>query len=960
MTHMHSELPDYSIFSDCIDEANRAIEQWQNTKRSLVELRFIAHIVRHSPYLTRLLQLYEADFDACCSGNVEAQVEQIIQELYAKQCVEFTKQKGHLYVRECKQRIALLIALADIGGIWGLARITSALSDFADAATQFALEQILRADVPKTIITDAPISAHLGIAILGMGKLGGRELNYSSDIDLIALYEDSKLDFLTPPARGRFAVRIIQQLAAYLQDRQQNGYVFRVDLRLRPDPASTGLAVGLHAAIRYYEHVGQNWERAAMIKARIIAGDRDTGAYFLSAIQPFLWRNHLDFAAIDDILSIKRQMQTKAQAHNNTDIILPLHNIKTGYGGIREIEFLAQIYQLIWGGRVRDLRIRATCHVLDMLQQQGFITPTANEDLQSAYYLFRLVEHRLQMRMDQQTHSLPESQELMEELSRFCGFDTLESFTHTMQVHLERVHHYFNACFADSTPLGSTGGKLVFTGVSHDEETLETLAYMGFSDTETISLSIQQWHKGSKRCTRSKKARELLTELVPALLEALSNTVDPDQAFKRFDDFLDALPAGIQLFSLFYSNPNLLTLVTKLIGNAPVLARRLSRYPQLIDLVVQRNFSITSAVSLEEDLTNWLNLARNEEEIYHYYCMFKLEKEFMVGVRLLERSITPKQASQMLTHLADTMINKAVQLAMQQLSEKYQITPNIKFCLIALGKLGSQSLIIGSDLDVMCIYDMSEEYPAHASISQQDYYNRLTARVINLLAYPTKDGALYDMDTQLRPYGNQGAVAVKLDAFSTYYESSSWVVENMALLQARIVHCTELLRPTIELALHKAHKIELPYSKIIANVHDVRKKIHAQHYSSNPWDIKYVWGGMMDIQWILKTLLAKSSTDGEFPEHIYRIHTQIAWLVSKGLLTSKHARTLRKANRLFHTTLSYLRLCHTNMVRDDDMTEGFKALLTEAANMRSFEQLRQRLLRYQSQIYHIIQNLEYS
>ncbi len=954
---MPEPIPDYSLFSTSAEEAQRVTEHWQRQKRSDEELQFIAHIVRYSPYLTRLMQLYEADFDACCTGKVQQQYDAIIQKLQHQRTEDYTKEKGHFFVRECKQRVALLIALADIGGIWDLAHITSALSDFADATTQFALEQILRADVPKTVPREGELSAQLGMVILGMGKLGGRELNYSSDIDLIALYDETRLDFLNPPARGRFAVRIIQQLASYLQDRQQNGYVFRVDLRLRPDPASTGLAVGLDTAIRYYEHVGQNWERAAMIKARIIAGDTRTGNAFLSAIQPFLWRNHLDFAAIDDILSIKRQMQTKAQHHNHDTIVLPLHNIKTGYGGIREIEFLAQIYQLIWGGRVTELRTRATCHVLNELQKTGFITESANDDLQAAYRLFRLIEHRLQMRMDHQTHSLPEREDQMQELAYFCGFHDLKSFRQTVLVHLQRVHHYFKASFADSTPLGASG-KLVFTGVSHDEETLATLHNMGFQDAQHVSVCIQNWHKGSKRCTRSKKARELLTELVPALLEALGNTVDPDQAFKRFDEFLDALPAGIQLFSLFYSNRHLLELIIKLIGNAPVLAKRLSRYPQLLDLVVQRNFS-TPTFALPQDLDNWLNLARNEEEVYHYYCMFKLEKEFMVGVQLLERSITPHEASHILTRLADTMIKKAVQLAKQQLDEKYNIKTSTQFSLIALGKLGSESLIIGSDLDVMCIYDLSEDYPADAAISQQQYYNRLTARIINLLAYPTKDGALYEMDTQLRPYGNQGAVAVKLDAFSQYYASSSWVVENMALLQGRIVTCSPALRPAIEAALQDAQIMKQDYAEIVKNVHEVRKKIHDQHYSSNPWDIKYVWGGMMDIQWILKALLAKSTQAGSFEKKIYRIHSQIKWLVDADLLDRKQARTLRKAHRLFQTTLSYMRLCHTDMVQDEDMTEGFKALLTQATGMRSFEQLRQRLLRYQSQIYHMVQNLEY-
>lgn len=954
---MPNTPPDLSSFHDTPISDHGITEYWSKAQQDLTvpQQSFLSFIADHSPYLARLLEIHPDCFTGFCKGDTEPLCQAIITELYATQMRPTPPDTARFYVRDCKQRISLLIALADIAGSWTLEQVTETLSHFADAVTQYALEQCYRTAVPKHMLnTDEILSTQSGVTILGMGKLGGKELNYSSDIDLIVFYDPDKLDFLNPPARGRFAVRLIQQVASFLQDRRENGYVFRVDLRLRPDPASTGLAVALDTAIRYYENVGQNWERAAMIKARVIAGDPKTGETFLKTIQPFIWRTHLDFAAIDDILSIKRQMQ----AREETDITLPSHHLKTGYGGIREIEFLAQIYQLIWGGRLTELRVQATCHVLDALELQGLIDVRGNQILQTAYRLYRIVEHRLQMRLDQQTHSLPESETGFDELASFCRFTSTQSFKDTIKIHLQLVHQHFVNSFAESAPLGHVG-KLVFTGVDHDPDTLNTLTSMGFQSPETISSAIQQWHKGSKRSTKSKRAREILTELVPALLDALADTAHPDQAFKRFDDFLDALPSGVQLFSLFNSNIELLNLITRLVGNAPVLATRLSRYPQMLDLVVERNVEQLdkSSGNMLLDLTNWLTLARNEEEVAEYFCLFKLEKEFMIGVQLLERSITLKDASRYLSKLADTMICKAVELVTEQLNQRYDIQPELNFAVIALGKLGGQSLMIGSDLDVMCIYDTTDNH--NGDFSQTQYYNRLTTRVINLLSYPTKDGALYAMDTQLRPFGTQGAIAVKLDGFTKYYTSSSWIVENLALLQGRLVMASPAIKPRMTKALLQAQYVESDYATIIANIQEVRKKIGEQHYSSNPWNIKYVWGGLMDIQWILKALMANHSKTHPLPDKTWRIHNQITWLVEVGALDKKQARLLRKSYKLFHTVLSYLRLCNGSTVEDKDMTEGFRRLLVTATATRSFEQLSQRLLRSQSQIYQLYQNLGY-
>lgn len=938
-------------------EAYALIEQVQAQECWQHVLAFLRH---HSPHLSRLLERTPHTFAAFINGDHASYCQQIIAEITDRHTEPLSLDEGKRYLRMCKQRLSLMVALVDITERWELEEVTATLSHFADAAAQFALEQVLRQHMPPSQITGTePVSEHCGITLLGMGKLGGYELNYSSDIDLIALYEPEKLDFLQPAARNQFAVNTLKQVCAYLQERQQEGYVFRVDLRLRPDPASTGLAVSLNNALIYYERVGQNWERAAMIKARHIAGDAQTATRFFEEIRHFIWRTHLDFAAIGDILSIKRQMQ----AREEPQITLPGHNIKTGYGGIREIEFLAQIYQLIWGGRLPDLRLQPTCAVLDTLAEYEFITPETNKTLKDAYRFYRQIEHRLQMRLDQQTHSLPESEEGLAQLAGFCHEEP-EPFAGRLLSELKTVHHIFSDAFHDSPPLGQAG-RLVFTGVEHDPDTLDTLRRMGFDDPEIISATIQQWHKGSKRCMRSRRARETLTELVPLILEELSDTVDPDQAFAAFDQFLDALPTGVQPFSLFYANRDLLALIADITGNAPILARLLSQRPQLLDALVgyYGQSGPTETRSLADAVRQRLHLGNTQAGQAKQLIIAKQEQEFLIGVQLLQGDITAFEASKRLSELADLLIHHAIELAYTQLQERYQEAPALHFAVIGLGKLGTQELTIGSDLDVMFVYDIpldAEGEPPENYSQLSRYYNRLVARIIHLLSQPTKTGPLYELDTRLRPYGTQGAVAVRLDGFRHYYRSNAWMVENLALLQGRLIYASTPMTAPMHRALAESRIIDAPAAEISDNIHDIRRKITRQHYTTNPLDIKYVWGGLMDLQWVVKALLARHIKANRLPESLTSTADHIAWLQEIGAVDSQQHDLLQQAHTLYHIVLSHLRLCYSPDTPPESIRAGLTTLLAYVSGSDDWETLQYELRRLQGQIYHLYYNLSYS
>ena len=488
-------------------------------------------------------------------------------------------------LRRARRRHALLIGLCDLMGLWPVEQVTAALTTLADRATQLCLQHLLLEGAKRgeVALADAGRAAtESGVFVLGMGKHGAAELNYSSDIDLIVLFDEGRLPYRGPEGPMAFCVRLARGLVYLLETKTKDGHVFRTDLRLRPHPPGHPLALSTDAAELYYERHGQNWERAALIKARVVAGDELAGADFLRSLVPFIWRRHLDYAAIRDIHSIKRQIN----AYRGFGTIrVRGHDLKVGRGGIREIEFFAQTQQLILGGRVPELRSPQTCAALAALAERRWVDEQAAAELTGAYRLLRCLEHRLQMVADRQTQTLPDHEPDFERFAAFAGFADVAGLETTVLATLLTVERHYAALFEREPDLGS-GGSLVFTGIGDDPATLQTLTTMGFKEASAISARIRAWHHGHIRATRSTRARELLTELMPALLDVLREQTDRDRAFQLFDEFVTGLPAGVQLFSLLRANPNLLRLLADLMGTAPRLARYLSGHVDLFDAML--------------------------------------------------------------------------------------------------------------------------------------------------------------------------------------------------------------------------------------------------------------------------------------------------------------------------------------------------------------------------------------
>jgi len=845
-------------------------------------------------------------------------------------------------LREAKQRAALIIGLADILGLWNLDQVTGSLSDFADLALNLAVRNLLRQFASNGIISLAEGPApekDSGLTILALGKLGARELNYSSDIDLMVLYEAERLDPASPDRLPQDLVRLTRLLVRVLDERTADGYVFRTDLRLRPDPGATPLAIPIAAAETYYESVGQNWERAAMIRARAAAGDIALGDAFLRHLRPFIWRKNLDFAAIQDIHSIKRQITA---FRGGGAIAVNGHNIKLGRGGIREIEFFAQTQQLIWGGRYPELRERQVCAALKALAAHQRIERKTAEELTAAYRYLRRLEHRLQMIDDQQTHEIPKNDSQVEAVARFMGHPTDAPFRKELLATLSLVENHYAHLFEEAPDLGAKR-TLVFTGTENHPETVQTLEDMGFRDGGSVSTVIRNWHHGRYRAMRSVRARELLTEFMPHLLQAFAERSEPDAALARFDAFLGGLPAGVQLFSLFYSNPQLLDLVAEIMGDATRLADWLRRHPHLLDSVLSNDFfmPLDSMDALSEELEAALTQAGDYQDVLDITRRWTNDRKFQIGVQLLRNMTDGDQSGPVLTAVAETVIRALWPHVERNFAEEGGNHGSVEggmIAAIALGKLGSRELLPESDLDLVFVYDTPEESESsdgERPLAASVYYIRLSQRIVSAIEAPTGEGRLYEVDTRLRPSGNRGPAVTRLDGYIRYYEETAWTWEKMALTRARVVAGAPSLTKRLEEEIRSILTRPIDPDRLVLDVADMRARMRKEHRGDSGWDIKHRPGGLVDGEFVAQFLQLLHAP--ERPEILSPSPVEAMQRLGKlGLVDAAVASDIAEALRLWHRVQAVLRITTSEGLDDQNGPKGPREALARAAGCPDF------------------------
>lgn len=903
--------------------------------------RLLESLAESSPHLWdlasgepgRLLQLLTSDPDRHLSALLAA------QGRAAGAAAE--EAEAMRLLRRMKAEASLLIALADIGGAWPIMQAARALTALADtavaAATRFVLAQAARAGQLAPADPAEPERGS-GYIVLAMGKMGAFELNYSSDIDLIVLYDHESPALPAGAEPATTFVRITQRLVRLLQQRTEDGYVFRIDLRLRPDPAATAIAISTAAAVAYYESVGQNWERAAMIKARSCAGDVAAGEALLGELAPFVWRKHLDFGSVADVHAMKQQINAY---RGHGEIAVEGHNIKLGRGGIREIEFFAQTQQLIAGGRNPTLRDRDTLSALQKLRDGRWIDAAACEELSAAYRFLRTVEHRLQMINDEQTQTLPTERAALERFARFLGFAGRDAFADVLLGHLQNVQNHYARLFESRPQSGRP--ELLFPAEADDRKTLDQLAAMGFSSPLEASAIVRNWLSSGHRQLRGEAARGHLRALIPILLEKIGGTDNPGAALLRFDEFLGNLHAPTRLLSLLHQNPDLIALITLVLGTAPRLGDMVARYPQVMDALVDPSFfgPLPDDQELARRLDAALAQSRHEEDLLERIRMFGLEYMFLIGVRILSGTATAGQAGEAFARLADTVIQAVHRAVAAQFAANYGRLRGQETAVVAMGKLGGKEMTATSDLDLILIYDFDPRYPESdggRSLYGAQYFARLTQRLINALTAQTNYGALYQVDMRLRPSGRAGPLATQIDGFRDYQENEAWTWEHMALTRARVVSASPAFKARVEDVIRGALRRRREPALIAGDVVEMRRAIAGEKGDKERWDLKHAAGGLIDIEFIAQYLqLVHAEAHPEILDTSTARVLDKAWRL--GLLPVEDAEVLRRAVRLYHDLTQLLRLCLTDPLDPKKAGGGLLQLLARAADVPDFAAL---------------------
>ncbi|MDG1727827.1 MAG: bifunctional [glutamine synthetase] adenylyltransferase/[glutamine synthetase]-adenylyl-L-tyrosine phosphorylase [Emcibacteraceae bacterium] len=873
-------------------------------------------IFSNSPYLTSLLFKH---FELALS-LFSIPPEELLEQTFSSLNDDFLKITKIVelmrLLRTAKAHVALIIAVADLSGRWDLTKTTKGLSDFAEITLNLSVNFLLKEGVSSSNLEhsffDDNYSTNSGYVILAMGKLGGYELNYSSDIDLIVLFDLEVVKYCGKRSPQDFFVKMTQKLVKIMSDRTADGYVFRTDLRLRPDPGATPVALSMEGAEIYYQTVGLNWERAAMIKARPIAGDIEEGHNFLERIRGFVWRRYLDYAAIADIHAIKKLIH---EHHSHSGIMLEGHDVKLGRGGIREIEFYAQIHQLISGGREPALRVAPTRLALDALSEMNKLTIEENKTLQEVYVFLRTLEHRLQMINDDQTHELPTEENDLNRISKFMGFEYFADFEMAVINRLNAVNELFNALLQDTNQTEDEDDILLsFPSDKYHPATIKTIEDAKFHDAKKAYELIQGWMLGRYRACRTDRAREILKNLIPEMLNVFGKQDDPDSVLVKFDDFLSRLPSGVQLFSFIKAQPWLLDLLAQIIGMAPFLSSQLSRNPLMLDAVLNaEDFKNNSSL---EDLSNSLDeqllLARDFQDILDHTRKWANEAKFQVGLQILRGNTDVIHSGETLTHIAEVSLNTMLTHVKEEFAKKHGIIENSSLCILAMGKLGSYEFTTTSDVDIVLIYDaddMSAVSNGAKSLGVNHYYARLSQNFINSITALTAEGKLYEVDMRLRPSGTAGPLAVSIESFNDYQKGQALTWEHMALTRGRVISGPDTLRIKIETIIHNilSHPGRA-HDNLLHEVAKMRVKLAENFGTDNIWSMKNIRGGIIDIEFICQyTLLANGD---KYPSILKRnTLRQLKEIKKAKILSADDVKTFSKACHIMQTSQSLLRLC---------------------------------------------------
>ncbi|MFP5480570.1 MAG: glutamine-synthetase adenylyltransferase [Alphaproteobacteria bacterium] len=843
-----------------------------------------------SPYLRGLMQR-EADW---LREAVEAPETALEATLSAADTL--SAEALPLALRQAKRRVALLAALCDVGGAWPLEQVTGALTRLADKAVHLSLttlvaEEIRRGKLPGATPDDAATAG--GMVALAMGKMGAGELNYSSDIDLICLFDETRYPGEEQEARASF-IKVTRRMTAILSD-TTDGYVFRSDLRLRPDASVTPVCLSMAAAEAYYEAEGRTWERAAYIKARPCGGDLAAGDRFLKTLTPFVWRKHLDFVAIQDAHDMRLRIRDHRGLHG--PITVEGHNMKLGAGGIREIEFFTQTRQLIAGGRDPSLRDRTTVGGLAALAAKGWVPPEVAEELTTLYRAHREVEHRLQMVNDAQTHSMPTTPEGVARIAAFCGQSEAD-FRRDLLDRLARTDRLTEGFFSPGE---------VEEGPDLSDKAREIT---------------RGWE--SYPALRSDRAQAIFRRLRPRFLKGLARAANPDEALAALDGFLAKLPAGVQIFALFEANPTLIDLIIDIAGSAPALAQYLARNAAVLDGVIGGSFwgDWPGTAALRAELASRIAPAPDYEGRLDMARRWMKEWHFRIGVHHLRGLIDGFEAGKQYADLAEAVVQVIWSEVTSDFARKHGPMPGRGAVVIGMGSMGAARLNAGSDLDLIVIYDDQgvEGSDGPRPLATRPYYSRLTQALVTALTAQMPEGRLYEVDMRLRPSGRAGPVATSLHSFTTYQETEAWTWEHLALTRARVLAGEPVLAGQVEAFRRDLLVRKGQGDRVKPDVAEMRARLAAAKPAQGAWDAKNGPGRIMDIELAAQTVALIAGSPARSVER------QLASSAGR-IMSESDMRALSSAYRLLWRLHSAARLLSERALDWEAQGEGGRAFL---------------------------------
>lgn len=908
------DIPGELLTIDALPEGRQ--QDWPETlAQVLIASPFIAQMICRQPGLL---------LDHVIDGSLFKQHSLTDMEASINESLSRVNNENDLIeaLRKTRYQHSLRIGWRDLAGWADLNETLAALSNLADLLVQAALEKIFQWQTSKSGMPTGEASGlPISLSVFALGKLGGNELNFSSDIDLIFFYsEDGDTHGASKTiSNHEFFIRLAKKLIKILSEQTSDGFVFRVDMRLRPNGKAGPLVMSFAAAENYYVTHGREWERYAWVKARQLTGDENIGNGFLKTMRPFVYRKYLDYGTIEAIRSLKESINQELKRKKI------INNIKLGSGGIREIEFIGQVFQLIRGGRDLCLQERSILKVLQELRKKEYITASTATELSIAYDFLRRTEHRLQMVAEQQTHSLPTDKFGQARLAFAMGFANWDSFKKILTKHMGRVHGHFDLVIAapqlEKNKENDSGLMTVWSGDLEKEEAITILESHGYgTDAKQVAGLLAAVHSGSAYSAYTSTGKQRFDRLIPLLIAAAGLGKHPGKTLARLLNVLEAIGRRSAYLALLVENPLALSQLVKLCSASPWIAEWIAQHPLLLDELLNpvSTFALPEKEQLAEELLKIISQHDSEDletlmellrEFCNRYVLFLAATEVGPGIE-------SSSLGGYLSNIADVAIEASLNIALAAMTAKHgtpqYVTGSPGFVVIGYGKLGGHELGFGSDVDIIFLHNNCNEGETNGErpLANATFFARVSKRLIHILSTRTHGGILYEVDARLRPSGKSGPIVTSLDAFVKYQHERAWTWEFQALVRARPVAGDPELAGLFIAARKQILCQKRDATSLRTDVCEMREKMLATQkpHQSEEFDVKHDRGGIVDVEFMVQYWVLVWAHD--YP--VLTQHTEncaiLRELAKADLITTELAELLIAAYQRYLSTAYHLKL----------------------------------------------------